>query len=145
MTATKTHLRKELHLKALEAARHRRAHSPPRVLHHLKPLLVQGLVLSYTSMKDEPDLSLLNAWLTQEGRLLLEPLPDLTPAPAHILVPGLGFTEEGHRLGRGHGHYDRLLQRFPKATKIGICWHEQLVPQVPQDPWDQLVDRILTF
>lgn len=57
-----------------------------------------------------------------------------------VLVPGRGFTREGHRLGRGKGIYDRLLAGGP-ALAIGIGFQCQVVDQLPHDPHDiQLQD-----
>lgn len=59
-----------------------------------------------------------------------------------VVVPGVGFDVEGHRLGRGKGYYDRLLPQL-KARRIGICFPEQFVPKVPSDPWDVNVKEII--
>ena len=62
-----------------------------------------------------------------------------------ILVPGLAFDEKGHRLGRGGGYYDRLLQGLPATiTKIGLAFSFQVVPQIPLEAHDQRVDLVLT-
>ncbi len=61
-----------------------------------------------------------------------------------IFVPGLGFTPEGWRLGRGGGHYDRLLASAPKAIKIGLAFKEQLVKTLPLEKHDQRLDIVLT-
>ena len=59
------------------------------------------------------------------------------------LVPGLGFTENGWRLGRGKGHYDRMLPRVGGA-KCGICFDGQVVAEMPAEPHDIRLDCILT-
>ncbi len=61
-----------------------------------------------------------------------------------ILVPGVGFDHAGGRLGRGGGHYDRALARFASATRIGLAYDDQLVPELPQDPWDCRMDFVAT-
>lgn len=77
------------------------------------------------------------------------------PAAAHaiiapadielILVPGLAFTRDGHRLGHGNGYYDRLLaQRNRHAPVLGVCFDLQLVAAIPCEPHDQRVDAIVT-
>ena len=70
--------------------------------------------------------------------------------PAHpgkqldlTLVPGLGFTGNGWRLGRGKGHYDRLLTGVGGA-KCGICFDEQVVEEMPAELHDFRLDCILT-
>jgi 5-formyltetrahydrofolate cyclo-ligase len=61
-----------------------------------------------------------------------------------ILVPGIAFTREGERLGRGGGYYDRFLaQREVHAMKIGVCFVEQLVEELPSDPHDARVDCVI--
>lgn len=61
-----------------------------------------------------------------------------------ILVPGLGFSESGVRLGRGAGFYDRFLKLHPHALRVGVAFHEQLAAELPSDPWDEKIDVILT-
>ncbi len=69
-------------------------------------------------------------------------------APAEIaliLVPGLAFTRDGRRLGRGGGYYDRLLALHrPHAIALGVCFDLQIVPDIPCEPHDQRVDAVLT-
>lgn len=75
--------------------------------------------------------------------------PD-APAPDLILVPTLGFTRQGDRLGYGGGYYDRTLAAL-KASRhppiaIGIAWAcgdlsgETYTPE----PHDMPLDAILT-
>ena len=59
------------------------------------------------------------------------------------LVPGLGFDASGHRLGRGRGHYDRLLAGFT-GMKIGVAFDFQIVAGVPREPHDVALDTIVT-
>ncbi|MGO8764268.1 MAG: 5-formyltetrahydrofolate cyclo-ligase [Limisphaerales bacterium] len=67
------------------------------------------------------------------------PLADLDLA----LVPGVAFDLRGHRLGRGKGYYDRLLENF-RGKKIGIAFQEQFVEAVPAEGLDVKMDVILT-
>lgn len=60
------------------------------------------------------------------------------------IIPGMAFTRNGHRLGRGKGYYDRLLARWPKVYKIGICWPFQLVEEIPTEAHDICLDAIIT-
>ena len=60
------------------------------------------------------------------------------------VVPGVAFTRDGHRLGRGRGYYDRLLPRLRNTYKLGLCWPFQLVGEIPTELHDILVDRVIT-
>jgi 5-formyltetrahydrofolate cyclo-ligase len=60
-----------------------------------------------------------------------------------ILVPGVAFDEQGGRLGRGGGWYDRALAAHGGEV-FGIAFHFQLVPAVPVDPWDRGVCGVFT-
>jgi 5-formyltetrahydrofolate cyclo-ligase len=82
-------------------------------------------------------------------RDILEPAehPGTRVAPEEldlIVVPGLGFTPRGDRLGRGAGFYDRLLAEGAPATKtIGVCFSIQLTRQIPTEPHDRPVDAVI--
>ncbi len=61
-----------------------------------------------------------------------------------VLVPGLGFSAFGERLGRGKGFYDQYLSNF-KGLKIGICFDCQWTDDhLPVDSWDIKMDIIIT-
>lgn len=60
-----------------------------------------------------------------------------------VMVPGLAFTREGWRLGRGGGFYDRLLNSTP-AVRCGVGRDEQLVVRLPIEPHDVQLDLVLT-
>ena len=62
-----------------------------------------------------------------------------------VVVPGMAFDKEGHRLGRGKGFYDRLLPKLTHAKKIGLCFPYQLVDDVPTDSFDIPMDKIITL
>lgn len=62
-----------------------------------------------------------------------------------ILVPGLAFTRDGRRLGRGGGFYDRLLDHPDcRARRIGIAYDLQIIDDIPVEPHDQRVHQIIT-
>ena len=81
---------------------------------------------------------------------VMEPDPEQCPAfdPREaeiIFVPGLAFTAEGQRLGRGRGFYDRLLAAMPREIlRVGVCFPEQIASDVPQEPHDEEVDVVLS-
>jgi 5-formyltetrahydrofolate cyclo-ligase len=62
-----------------------------------------------------------------------------------FLVPGLLFDRHGRRLGRGGGHFDRLLARArPEATRVGLCHASRVVDALPEDPWDARMNFVVT-
>jgi 5-formyltetrahydrofolate cyclo-ligase len=64
---------------------------------------------------------------------------------ALIIVPGLAFDREGRRLGKGKGYYDRFLHQYGAFLfSVGVGLTEQLVPSVPVDEQDVLLDLVLT-
>lgn len=62
-----------------------------------------------------------------------------------MVVPGVAFTAEGARMGRGRGYYDRYLGAPAAARiyKIGTCFACQLVEQLIVEPHDVLMDRVV--
>lgn len=77
---------------------------------------------------------------------IMEPsaeLPDISPGDIDFaLVPGVAFTVDGKRLGRGKGFYDRLLPQLHCPT-AGLAWSCQILEDLPTDPWDAGLDSIL--
>ena len=72
-----------------------------------------------------------------------EVLPDHA-AGAVFIVPGVGFDERGVRLGRGAGCFDRVLPRFGGAVRIGLAYEFQVLPRLPEAPWDVRMDTVVT-
>ncbi len=72
--------------------------------------------------------------------------PVASPSEAGmIFVPGLAFTAEGARLGRGRGFYDRLLANLPRSVlRVGVCFPGQVLDELPVESHDELVDLVLT-
>jgi len=42
--------------------------------------------------------------------------------PDVVVVPCVGFTRAGHRLGFGGGYYDRWLAAHPHVVAVGVAW-----------------------
>lgn len=62
-----------------------------------------------------------------------------------ILVPGLAFSQDRYRVGRGGGFFDRLLAgRAAGAFKLGICFSFQLLDAVPIEEHDIQMDAVVT-
>jgi len=72
--------------------------------------------------------------------------------PLLVAVPGLAFTADGRRLGRGGGYYDRFIEAlFAEAgdrrgdiTLMGLCPRAAILPDVPTESHDAPVDCLLT-
>lgn len=60
-----------------------------------------------------------------------------------ILAPGLGFTQEGGRIGYGAGYYDRYLKKT-SCPALGLAFEEQILEELPLDPWDHLLQAVIT-
>lgn len=61
-----------------------------------------------------------------------------------VLVPGVAFTKQGERLGRGGGFYDRYLEKNPDGYLIAIAFEDQIVDKLPTEKWDKKVHKIVT-
>ena len=109
-------------------------------------------------------------YVTKEGlkAALVEGRPDLVPArfglvePAErirqdaarncapesvdlFVVPGLAFDRLGGRVGFGRAYYDGLLAKAnPGAAFVAVCFHSQLVPNVPMLDHDIPMHLIVT-
>jgi len=60
--------------------------------------------------------------------------------PDVVLVPCLGYTRSGFRLGYGGGYFDRWLAAHPHVTAVGVAWSAtelsdgELAPQAHDQP-----------
>lgn len=81
--------------------------------------------------------------LTQAGCPVPDgPEADFSPRDL-MLVPGVGFTLAGQRIGLGGGHYDRTLARR-SIRSVGIAFACQLVTDLPLRAWDLPVRSVVT-
>jgi len=65
-----------------------------------------------------------------------------------VLMPGLAFSPQGQRLGRGKGYYDTFLHRYVEKLgksprTIALAFTEQIYESVPVHEHDMLVDIVL--
>ena len=92
--------------------------------------------------------SLSGANLRRGPMNILEPAEADFVKPSEVgvwLIPGLAFTKGGKRLGYGGGWYDRLLASASKrASKIGVAHEFQVVEDLPNEPHDVRLDRVVT-
>jgi 5-formyltetrahydrofolate cyclo-ligase len=81
------------------------------------------------------EISSLTTGMTSTGPGIREPIAG-NPMPLNlidlVIVPGLGFTNAGYRIGRGMGFYDRFLAQ-PEFLGIscGLAFSEQIVANLP--------------
>ncbi len=62
-----------------------------------------------------------------------------------LLVPGLAFDDDGHRLGYGRGFYDALLTKpADQLLTVGVGFEGQMHLPVPIEPHDWPVQALLS-
>lgn len=84
---------------------------------------------------------------------ILEPTPS-TPrlneshfSKSTIVVPGVVFDVEGHRIGQGGGFYDRFMSRdpFDSLPRVALAYDCQVLEEtIPHEEFDRRVDKIVT-
>ncbi len=96
----------------------------------------------------------INKWNIYEPKESLEKLDfDTLPEKFNakeivVLVPGLAFGKDLHRLGRGKGFYDVFLKKISslydeKIHIIGVCYEMQIINEVPFEEHDVSVTEML--
>jgi 5-formyltetrahydrofolate cyclo-ligase len=95
-------------------------------------------------------------WAVDTGRLvpgrfgLLEPHGPRLGATAVgtadvVVLPALGISRDGVRLGRGGGYYDRALRHVRSgAALVAVVFDDELLDHLPADPHDQRVTAVVT-
>ncbi len=63
---------------------------------------------------------------------------------ALMIMPGVAFDRENHRIGFGRGYYDRYLERENTHYKIALAYHFQIFEQVPYEPHDICPDMVIS-
>lgn len=62
-----------------------------------------------------------------------------------LVMPGLAFDKNGHRLGYGGGFYDRFCNRVTKdLVKVALSFDYQIVDSVSVNEFDVSVDVVIT-
>jgi 5-formyltetrahydrofolate cyclo-ligase len=62
----------------------------------------------------------------------------------HKLQPGVAFSQDGLRLGRGGGYYDATLRGLDAVARVGLAFDVQIVPTLPREPHDAPMDAVVT-
>lgn len=132
-----------------------------------------SVVALYVSLADEPQTADFIAALSQSKRVvvpriegdemdfydiaeglqrgafdIMEPIADKPIEPSQIdlmILPGVAFTRQGARLGRGKGFYDKYLSRKGfRAKTIGVCYACQVVESLPTEEHDRTLDEVVS-
>lgn len=78
---------------------------------------------------------------------ILEPVATTPVEPNEIdvmVVPGVAFTRNGARCGRGKGFYDKYLSHSDfRAYTIGVCYPCQVVDSLPTEEHDKRLDKVV--
>jgi len=66
-----------------------------------------------------------------------------------VLLPLVAFDGVGYRLGTGGGYYDKTFAFRKKSAKpvpllVGLGYDCQRAAPLPADPWDIMLDAVLT-
>ncbi len=94
------------------------------------------------------EITSLQTGITVSGPGVREPIAG-KPIPVDfidlVVVPGVGFSADGHRIGRGMGFYDRFLA-LPEFTgfRCGVAFEEQIVEKLPVLDHDQALGMLVT-
>ena len=75
-----------------------------------------------------------------------EPVADAPVADdetALVLMPGLAFDPQGHRIGYGGGFYDKFLAKEPNHPTLALCYDFQMVEHLETEKFDIPVDTVL--
>jgi 5-formyltetrahydrofolate cyclo-ligase len=103
---------------------------------------VHGRILSFRAIKSESEL--------EPGRLgVREPTNSSELIPVDqidlFVVPGLGFSKDGKRLGRGGGYYDATLRAaIARSRRVGLAFNDQIVEALPTTADDVDMDLVVT-
>lgn len=62
---------------------------------------------------------------------------------ALVLMPGLAFDPQGHRIGYGGGFYDKFLAAEPNHPTLALCYEFQMLPHLETEEHDIPVDYVL--
>jgi 5-formyltetrahydrofolate cyclo-ligase len=120
----------------------------------------QRIIVPYCTVDEQGANKLGLWWLTSVDELIIgkwkileppqdrwgEPGKEIPPQQLDLaIVPGVGFSREGGRMGNGQGYYDRLLATVrPECRLIGLCYESQLFDDLVVSPHDVFMDQVVT-
>lgn len=66
--------------------------------------------------------------------------------PGLMIVPGVAFDKQNHRIGYGGGYYDRYLSTHGSDHyfKLGLVYSFQVLPLIETEPFDEIVDKVIS-
>ena len=140
---------------------------------NLKEVEKAAVVALFISLPDEPSTKMLIERLSQHKRIvipriegeemefydisegvavgsfnIMEPIATtpITPSEIDVMVaPGVAFTRNGARLGRGKGFYDKYLSRNGfRAYTIGVCYPCQIAVALPCEEHDATMNLVIS-
>lgn len=140
-----------------------------KIVNYLKKFIYpKKNILIYNPLNDEPNISLLLEFFSEVTFLL----PKITSPERHelsfiertfltngelhpnssipielvdlFILPALGFTKNGFRLGRGGGYFDRSLRNIDKNKIIGVSYQEVYPIDFPVESHDLQVGAVVT-
>lgn len=62
---------------------------------------------------------------------------------ALVLMPGLAFDKQGHRIGYGGGFYDKFLAAEPDHPTVALCYAFQILDALETEQFDIPVDQVI--
>ncbi len=103
---------------------------------------VHGRILSFRAITSESELEPGRLGVrepTNAAELIAVENVDL------FVVPGLGFSKDGKRLGRGGGYYDATLKAaLERSRRVGLAFNDQVVDDIPINQDDVVMDLVVT-
>ena len=61
-----------------------------------------------------------------------------------MILPGIAFDLQKHRVGYGGGFYDKYLSEHSGMKKVALAFEFQIYEEVPFETFDILPDKIIT-
>ena len=69
--------------------------------------------------------------------------PEGDDETALVLMPGMAFDPQGHRIGYGGGFYDKFLAKEPNHPTLALCYDFQMLPHLETEEFDIPVDTVI--
>jgi 5-formyltetrahydrofolate cyclo-ligase len=112
-------------------------------------------ITSFDELEEVPPYGIKEPTITYSDGRPREDIFDLSgPELELVIMPGLAFDNQGKRLGRGGGYYDKFIAQCKERAEekkwkkspllVALAFKPQIFPTVPCDPHDQPVDMLIT-